>query len=187
MQKVTDTDLSSFLTKDLTMLDCDQKYLLFKKLELPIQYAVNKAVKKFHSLPLETDDFTTIAWIAFEDVLNKYQKNLTRKSFISYVIDSVYWKSLDYACSFINNRHRILNNINMEFNWVENPRPSDDLGKQLTTKMIVEDYFQKLPNRQLTMNIFNDYLYQTPVLKIAENTKFRGIKLGRFWLKQSLI
>lgn len=140
-------------------LSLDEKYALFNKLEVPINFAIGKVVSKFHTLPIERDDFQAIAWLAFENMLNRYWAQPTHKGFVSYLIDSVYWKCMDYACQFTNNKHKVLNFNHPEKMWVEHSKQSDDYDYDKAALLwTLEDYFKKYKIDSQTQAIFKDYL-----------------------------
>lgn len=180
-QKVTDEQFKHYLTHNLTLLTIEEKYDFFKKLEKPINYAISKVMQKFHTIPLEKEDFASIAWLAFDEVLQKYRPTLTHKSFVTYVIDNVYWKSMDYACKFVNNKHKVLNLNNVRLSWQENVATADDTMQEWTTQLFLEDYFAKSHVAEKDQAIFMDYLYNLPLITIREK-----YQISRHKLKQVL-
>ncbi|ATZ16698.1 hypothetical protein JN01_0080 [Entomoplasma freundtii] len=180
-QKVTNEQIQNYLKDNVSDLSLEEKYLFFQKLEIPINYAIAKVLRKFHTIPLEKEDFTSIAWLAFDEVLRKYQPTLTHKSFITYVIDNVYWKAMDYACKFVNNKHKILNLNNVNLSWQENQNLNVADSQEWMTQIFLEDYFRQAKIPTQNKDIFMDYLYNVPLVDIREK-----YQISRHKLKQTL-
>ncbi|ATZ16857.1 hypothetical protein ELUMI_v1c01290 [Williamsoniiplasma luminosum] len=156
-----------------------EKYELFAKLEKPIQFAITRVLSKFPSIPLERNDFTSIAWMAFDEAISKFMSMKTRKTMINFVIDSVYWKCMDYAAAFVNNRHRILNFNVIEYEWIENENTIENFSSELTMKIAIDDYFESSENDEMAKIFFQEYVSGTTYVEISKKYEISRNKLKR--------
>lgn len=167
-------------------LSLDEKYALFNKLEAPINFAVTKVIQKFHAIPIERDDFQAICWIAFENTLERYWNRPTHKGFISYLIDSVYWKCMDYACKFTNNKHKILKFNYPKRSWKEYQTLDNELNMEsFVLWWSLEDFFIKNRIEGEIQQIFKDYLNNLPHYQICEKYQISRNRL-KLIVKQTI-
>lgn len=155
-----------FLNKDFRSLTESEKLELFQILEPPIKFAIKKALSKFYKVPLEFQDMQSYAWMAFDDLLKKYQTKNIKKKFVSSVIDAVTWKCTDACVKYINNKHKVLNNS--VYKTQENNLKEDNVKEMSYSEFtmgwedLIEKYFQTT-EEPLAREIF--YMYANEVSK----------------------
>lgn len=175
LTKVTEQDLNIFITKNqISKFEVEDNYLVFKFLNDPVQFAISKVINKFMFLPLERSDFETIAWFGFCEAIKKYGLVDTKKTFISYVIDNVYWRCFDYALTHINNHHKILNaavTLNPKSEYTYRVK---EKSMPIATKVVLDDYFLDPIRDPFAEIIFTNYVEK---ISIAETIK--RLKISR--------
>ncbi|WP_027063226.1 sigma-70 family RNA polymerase sigma factor [Mesoplasma seiffertii] len=146
--------------KGLTKLSEKEKLELFNILQKPITYAIDKAFKKFSCLPIEKEDLQSTAWEVFELSIRDFKLKSKRKKFISYIIDAVYWKTMDVCIKYSNNKFRVINQAYSIHEQTDEDHQSfyqNDWSVDLGYQDILDRYFTKYPNK-LYRKIFNDYV-----------------------------
>ncbi|AHI53445.1 hypothetical protein SSABA_v1c00330 [Spiroplasma sabaudiense Ar-1343] len=85
------------------------KEKIFKELKIQAKMFSRKALLKFRNIPLEIDDLVTESWLALCEALRKFDSKISKRGFIKYYLEMVYWRSMDYIRKFLTNRHKTIN------------------------------------------------------------------------------
>ncbi|PPE05862.1 sigma-70 family RNA polymerase sigma factor [Williamsoniiplasma lucivorax] len=164
---------------DWNAINFEEKYEIYKQFEQPVHYALNKVFKKFPAIPLEKSDYTSIAWMAFDEAITKYAAMKTTKTLLSFVIDSIVWKCTDYAATFVTNHHKMLNLSTLGYVWCENIGDKDDGIHETTMKMVLEDYFSLPENDEQAQVLFEEYVLGTTQTEMVKKYDITRTKLKR--------
>ncbi|AUF83590.1 hypothetical protein CXP39_02130 [Mesoplasma syrphidae] len=165
--------------KGLTRLTEKEKLHLFGILKKPINYAIDKAFKKFSCLPIEKEDLQSTAWEVFELAIKDYKIKSKRKKFISYIIDAVYWKTMDVCIKYSNNKFRIVNQAYSLHEQTDHDYENfceSDWSVGLGYQDILDKYFVKYHDERFR-KIFNDYVNGITKKTICERYNISRNKL----------
>lgn len=114
------------------------RWRIYQELSKCKNYAINKSYRCYYNLPIEKEDLELIAWIAFNEAINKYENQKGKKTFESFLIDAITWRCNDYCERYVTNHHKVLNSASTR-NWSE--EKIRDMGELFDQKIALDSLF----------------------------------------------
>ena len=114
------------------------RWRIYQELSKCKNYAINKSYRCYYNLPIEKEDLELIAWIAFNEAINKYENQKGKKTFESFLIDAITWRCNDYCERYVTNHHKVLNLASTR-NWSE--EKVHDIGELFDQKIALDSLF----------------------------------------------
>ncbi|WP_031542835.1 hypothetical protein [Mesoplasma photuris] len=187
-------DIEYFLKQDIRNLSPEDKIRFYNALKKVINFAISKAYSKLSAPALERQDYEHIGWLAFEESLEIYHTKGKRKTYISFLIDSIYWKCMDMSIKFLTNKHRVVNvAYSGLFDKDEFHDQNINIDEEFSLRSTIEWYFKNKNTNEIDKQIFDLYIYGekkqdiTAILGISRNKMMNSLNKTLRELKEVVL